>query len=258
MSRYFAIFTLFYVTSMTAQTSFVAHRGASYLAPENTVASTQLAWDLGAYGAECDVMLTKDQKVVVFHDSNGKRLLGTDHVISETNYDVLKELPIKLRESNLGKYEGQTMPLLEELLKTLPYDRLLVIEIKCGPEIIPFLETIIQEHWTKGKIAFIAFGYETIIQTKATFPEVPCYYLSSKIEDINARFDQIAQSKLEGVDLAYKVIDKTLVDRFKQAEKEVWCWTVNTLDIVEKMKAAGVECITTDRPAWLKDQLSQR
>ena len=56
--------------------TFVAHRGASYLAPENTLASIQLAWDLGADAAECDVMLSSDHRVLLFHDQNTKKLCG--------------------------------------------------------------------------------------------------------------------------------------------------------------------------------------
>ena len=55
---------------------FVGHRGASYLAPENTLASIKLAWELGADAAECDVMLSSDNRVVVFHDKNTKKLTG--------------------------------------------------------------------------------------------------------------------------------------------------------------------------------------
>ena len=46
----------------------IAHRGASNLAPENTLASFRLAKELGADGIECDVQLTKDHKLVIAHD----------------------------------------------------------------------------------------------------------------------------------------------------------------------------------------------
>ena len=61
---------------------YVGHRGASYLAPENTLASIKLAWELGAEGAECDVMLTSDQRVVLFHDKNIKKLTGESFTVS--------------------------------------------------------------------------------------------------------------------------------------------------------------------------------
>ena len=70
---------LFLPLLLHAQLSYVAHRGASFLAPENTCASINLAWKLGVKAAECDVMITKDSQVVVFHDKNTARLLGKNY-----------------------------------------------------------------------------------------------------------------------------------------------------------------------------------
>lgn len=234
---------------------FIGHRGASYLAPENTLASLRLAWELEAEAAECDVMLTSDKEVVVFHDKNTKKLTGEDHEISETPWVVLNKLAIQLRETNLPEYEGETIPRLADVLETLPDDRMLVIEIKTGPEILPFLKEIIGQHWKSGKISFIAFDFETIQGAKILFPDFPCYYLSSFRADVNKRMDALVESGLDGVDLRYPIIDKALMERCKDAGLEVWCWTVNDAEIARKMKTLGVTAVTTDRPRWLKEQL---
>lgn len=234
-------------------TVFVGHRGASYLAPENTLASIQLAWELGAMAAECDIMLTADHQVIVFHDKKGQRLTGTDFVVKEVNFSEIKDLPIAMKESNLPKYNGETIPLLESVLATIPEDRTLVIEIKTGPEILPYMKDVISKHWQSGKIAFIAFDFETILATKELYPDVPCYYLSSFRQDINKKFDKIVESKLDGVNLRYKIIDADLVAKFNAVEKDVWCWTVNNPEDARKMIKAGVSAITTDRPKWLNE-----
>ena len=234
---------------------YVAHRGASYLAPENTLASINLAWELGADAAECDVMLTSDGQVVLFHDKNTRKLTGESHVLSETPWSVLQNLEIKLRDSNLPEYAGETIPLLAKVLPTIPEDRMLVIEIKTGPEILPFLKKVIAGHWQSGKISFIAFDFETIRQCKALFPEVPAYYLSAFGTDVNKRFDAIVESKLDGVDLRHPVIDEAMMQKCHEAGLDVWCWTVNDPKTALKIKDLGVSAITTDRPAWLKEQL---
>ena len=46
----------------------IAHRGASHLAPENTLTAFRLAKTLGADGFECDVQITRDRHLVVAHD----------------------------------------------------------------------------------------------------------------------------------------------------------------------------------------------
>lgn len=251
------IINLLMPRSSHCQIEFIAHRGASYLAPENTLASINLAWELDSDGAECDIMLSKDKQIVVFHDAKMDRLLGKSGAISEYNYSEFKDLPIKLRNTNLPEYEGQHVPLLRDLLATVPEDKTLVIEIKCGKEIIPHLIEEIEQFWKKGQIAFIAFDYETILETKKNFPRVPCYYLSSDREDLESRFESLINSKLDGVDLNHKIIDKSLVERFANHHKAVWCWTVNLPADASRMKAIGVKSITTDRPAWLREELEK-
>jgi glycerophosphoryl diester phosphodiesterase len=235
---------------------YVAHRGASYLAPENTLAAIVLAWELGADGAECDVMLTADQKVVLFHDNNTKNLCGENYTIKETSWEQLKPLVVIPRETNRPEYSHETIPLLADVLGTIPEDRMLVIEIKTGPEILPHLQKVVSEHWKKGHISFIAFDFETITQAKLVFPEVPCYYLSMFKPDLLKHFDAAVESGLDGVDLRHNIIDEDLVERCHASELDVWCWTVNDPETARKMKQLGVSAVTTDRPAWLKEQLN--
>jgi len=237
---------------------YVGHRGASYLAPENTLASIKLAWELGAEGAECDVMLTSDNKVVLFHDKNAKKLTGANLIIKESTWEQLKPLEVIPRETNLPEYTNETIPLLEDVLAAIPGDRMLVIEIKTGPEILPYLQKVISEHWKSGKISFIAFDFETIKQAKALYPELPCYYLSSFKSDLNKHFDAILESKLDGVDLRHPMIDKDLMEKCHASALDVWCWTVNDPDTAKTMKELGVSAITTDRPAWLKNSLKSK
>ncbi len=234
---------------------FVGHRGASYLAPENTLASIGLAWKVGADAAECDVMLTSDFKVVLCHDNNTKNLTGESYIVSETTWEQLSKLTIKPKETNLPEYDNEPIPLLEEILTTIPEDRMLVIEIKTGPEILPYLQKVIDEQWRSGKISFIAFNFETITAAKALYPEVPCYYLSSLKNDFNKYFDLAVDRGLDGMDLRHTIITPSLMEKCKSVGLDVWCWTVNDPDIAQKMKELGVTAVTTDRPAWLKENL---
>jgi glycerophosphoryl diester phosphodiesterase len=235
---------------------YVAHRGASYLAPENTLASIQLAWELEADAAECDVMLSSDNKVLLFHDKNTKKLCGQSHVVSETPWEILDNLEVKLRNSNLPEYKGETIPLLSEVLPTIPENRMLVIEIKTGPEILPYLKEVVEPYQNSGKISFIAFDFETIAGAKALFPQVPAYYLSSFQANINRNFEAILSNKLDGVDLRHSIINNSLMQKCTDAGLEVWCWTVNDPETALKMKDLGVTAITTDRPRWLKEQIA--
>ena len=65
----FGLFCLFIVSmsGCSKPVEIIAHRGASYLAPENTMASVMLGWEKNA-DVEVDVYLTKDKKIVAIHD----------------------------------------------------------------------------------------------------------------------------------------------------------------------------------------------
>ncbi|MEZ5070075.1 MAG: glycerophosphodiester phosphodiesterase family protein [Bacteroidales bacterium] len=246
--------------SLAAQTrdpgfSFVGHRGASYLAPENTLASMKLAWELGADGAECDIMLSSDKQVLLFHDANTKKLTGEDHVVADTPWPVLKDLPVILRETNRDTYTGETIPLLSDVLDALPEDRLLVIEIKTGPEILPFLQEVLEQHWTRGRITFIAFDLETILAAKSLYPDIPAYHLSMFGADVKKNLRTLREHGIDGVDLRHGIIDGKMMARCREAGMDVWCWTVNDVETARQMKALGVSAVTTDRPAWLKENL---
>lgn len=90
-----------------------AHRGLHTndgRVPENSLAAFQAAAQAG-YGVELDIQLTADKKIVVFHDSNLKRMCGVDKRIDEMTYAALSEL--YLLDSD------QHIPLLSEVLEVL-------------------------------------------------------------------------------------------------------------------------------------------
>jgi glycerophosphoryl diester phosphodiesterase len=237
---------------------FLAHRGASYQAPENTLASITLAWELGAYGAECDVMLTADKKVILSHDQNLKRLTGQNLLVRENSWEDLSSLVIRLSETNLPEYANEPIPLLGDVLATIPDDRMLVIEIKTGPEILSYLKKVVDDHWKSGMIAFIAFDFETIRLTKSIYPDVPCYYLSMFRGKAMKRIDRAADCSLDGLDLRYGIINRKLVEKCGRAGLDLWCWTVNDPETAIRMQDLGVKVVTTDRPDWLKERVSEQ
>lgn len=244
--------------SLKGQSFIAGHRGASYLAPENTKASLELAWELGAVSTECDILMTSDKQIIVFHDKNGKRLLGKDIDIEKVAYQDIKETPILLpKKTNDKKYEGQTIPLLADILPLIPAKKELIIEIKTGPEIIPYLADVVKRFHKQGRIAMIAFDIETILLAKKTFPDVPCYFLAANREDLNKSLHRVIKHKLEGVDLNQQIIDQPLVEDLNKQGLDVWCWTVNLPQRAKSLINMGVSCITTDRPAWLAKQLNQ-
>ena len=69
-----------------------AHRGSSFDHPENTRAAFMAAIADGADGFECDLRLTKDNQVIIWHDSNMLRMANHKAVVAHTEYPELKEI----------------------------------------------------------------------------------------------------------------------------------------------------------------------
>ncbi|MCH7827462.1 MAG: hypothetical protein IIC75_05760 [Bacteroidetes bacterium] len=72
----------------------IAHRGESYDAPENTLASVNLAWERGADAVEVDIRMTKDKNIVVIHDRTTKRTGGKNYKIKDSSYDELNNVNV--------------------------------------------------------------------------------------------------------------------------------------------------------------------
>lgn len=107
---------------MEALRTSYAHRGLwNEHVPENSMAAFARAVQKG-YGIELDVQLSKDKKVVVFHDESLKRMCGVDRTVGELTVAELKSL--RLKDSD------QTIPLLAEVLAMVGGRVPLMIEVK--------------------------------------------------------------------------------------------------------------------------------
>ncbi len=98
----------------------VAHRGASYDAPENTLAAFRLAWDQDADAIEGDFYVTKDQQIACIHDKTTKRVAPQQPELSIAN-STLKELQkLDVGSWKHPQYTAERIPTLKEVLATVP------------------------------------------------------------------------------------------------------------------------------------------
>jgi glycerophosphoryl diester phosphodiesterase len=251
---FIGLIVLFIFGISSGQMEFIAHRGASAAAPENTLASVKLAWKVGADAAEVDIHLSDDKKVVVMHDYNTKRTSGQDHIIKETSSVVLRKLDVGSFKDI--KYRNEKVPFLKEIIKTIPHGKKLVVEIKCKSEVLPFLEEIVNKSRKKEQLVFIAFDWNTIVETKKMFPENKCYWLSSNRKDVLSKLIGFSESGLDGLNLNYSVIDETIVTLAGKSGIEVLAWTVDDPVEAKRLIKLGITRITTNKPDWLKSNIA--
>ncbi len=231
----------------------IAHRGASFLAPENTVAAAVLAWELGADAVEVDIHLSHDNKIIVSHDANTKRITGKDYLIEDTGSEILRKLDAGYLKDE--KYKGEKIPFLEEVINTVPAGKELVIEIKCGQEVLPYLKETLNQHGKDKRFVFISFDLPTISETKKMFPGNSCYWLCGDRSLPDKNINLVKSAGLEGLSLNYSIIDKQIAARAKALGLELFSWTVDDAEEAKRLIAIGVKGITTNKPGWLTEQI---
>jgi glycerophosphoryl diester phosphodiesterase len=243
----------------------IAHRGESFLAPENSLSAINLAWKQGAHAVEVDVHLTLDKQIVVIHDNHTGRVGNRKLIIKKTKLSELKHVDIGVKKA--PEFSGQKIPTLSELLETVPLAGKLIIEVKCGKEIIePLMQLIKSTKLQYHQIEFISFNLELIATIKKHLPHFKAlwlldldYYLphwllrTKPLKIIN----KIEANSLNGANVwAGKIIDKSFVLAFKEKGLLLYTWTVNDPKFARELLNIGVDAITTDRAQWLNKQIT--
>lgn len=244
----------------------IAHRGASFEAPENTLAAIHRAWVQGARAVECDIHLTADKRVVVIHDADTLQLSGVRKIISQTTLSDLKKLDVGAYKGS--EFKNERIPELKEVLHSLPADGKLLIEIKCGSEVLPFLKTSLSESGlAKGQVEIIAFNRKTLAFSKQLMPERQHfwllnldYYWSFSWRFISRRrLIRLSQNHgFSGVNVwAGKALNHKFIRSFHQAGLKVYCWTVNDAVQANKIYHNGIDGLTTDRYQYMLNELTK-
>jgi glycerophosphoryl diester phosphodiesterase len=248
----------------TRAVDIIAHRGASHDAPENTLAAFKLGLKQRADGVELDIWLTKDGKIVVCHDADTKRTTGIAAKIAESNLADLRVLDAGSWKA--PQWKGEKLPTLDEALALIPEGKRLVIEIKCGVEVLPELERVLKASGKPAsQLVIISFSYPVCTDAKKLFPKIPVLFLSSFKQDKATSAwtptpdSLIAKAKaanLDGLNLSFRgPLDAAFVKQTHAAGLKFYVWTVNDAEVARKLLAAGADGITTDRPEWLREQL---
>ncbi len=245
----------------------VAHRGASHLAPENTLAAFRLAWELDADLIEGDFYLTSDGVIVAHHDDTTKRTANVDRLVQDQTLQELTSLDVGSWKDR--KWAGEKIPTLIQVFDTVPPRGKILIEIKSDTRIVePLVDFLRDSPLVQEQMIIICFDADLIAQIKRRIPEVRAYWLSDFKERGLGRWeptvDQIIETArrigADGVDLNanLNVIDAKFIAKIRWAGLELHVWTVNDPVKAKRLMKLGVDSITTDRPGWLRSQLQRR
>ena len=255
----------FIISNLAYGQKITAHRGASFDAPENTMPAFKLAWQKNADFIEGDFFLTKDNKVVCIHDSKTDKLADKKLNVENSNWDQLKTLDVGSRKGK--SFRGTRIPLLDDILKTIPQGKGIFIEIKSKKlAIVKHIKALIEQTELKNhQIHFISFHQSIIRECKALMPDVKTQLLLSikeKKGKLNYDVDQLIQLakslKADGLGTSFneKLITAENVRKLQAAGLYWNVWTINDLKRAKMLKAVSIDYITTDRPKFISAALN--
>ena len=161
------------------------------------------------------------------------------------------------------KYSGEKLPLVDEILATIPPGKKLLVEVKCGPEIVPFLKKEFERTKKISQVFVISFNFEVVAASKVQMPNVPALWLiKSKKNPAGiyqphevALIEKIKAKKLDGFGVHYAGVSVEFVTAVKRAGLKLFVWTVDQPDEAKRLKALEIDGLISNRPGWIREQL---
>jgi glycerophosphoryl diester phosphodiesterase len=254
------------LTSNASAPLIIAHRGASYDAPENTLSAFKLAIEQRADGFEADFYLGAGGQILCLHDKDTERVSGKKLLVVEAPFDELRGLDVgKWKDV---KWQGERMPTMEEVLEAVPPGKKIFIELKSSTEIVaPMAKLLESSSLSPNQIVVISFHAEAVAESKKLMPHIKALWLCSfkkkkdkppppTVEEVAATLKRIRADGLNA-EAVPEYVDARFICRLRELGCcEFSVWTVDDPKIAQFYKCLGAWSITTNRPGYLREQLA--
>ncbi len=260
----------------------IAHRGARSLAPENTLAAIEKAWQIGAHGVEVDISVTADGELILFHDdlltrTTDVHLIYPDRTSDPVTSFTLKELrrldagswfvrsdPLgEIANGNVSSAEkmamnGLQIPLLADVLDYVKkkgwYINLELKKLPPPQTDFPVVKRVLElleiSRFPTENLAISSFVFEYLRQIQKTRPDI----------EVNALIGIPGSGVQDWGDFEFTIYnansaytDEKQIKEALQRGCRVNLFTVNDPQQMIRFRRAGVDKLITDYPQILKD-----
>ena len=224
----------------------IGHRGASKIAPENTLKAFQKAIDLKADYVEFDVHQSVEGELIVIHDPNTFRSTGHKGSIKKMTLSEIKEL-------DAG--EGEQIPTLEELI-TLARGKIgLQLEIKASGLARKIVNALKNADLIESTI-ISSFIHKELSEVQQIEPNANLAPLLLGIRK-NKTLQKAVDNNFGYIHPQYKLISKSFIDAAHGKDIKVNAWTVDARDDIEKLIDMGIDGIITNDIELAKEVLNR-
>jgi len=233
----------------------IAHRGASGLTPENTLAAFSKAIEIGVDAVELDVHATKDRRVVVIHDSTLDRTTDAKGKVSElTLAEILK--------ADAGIHFGsdfshERIPTLDESLDLIKNNAITVVEIK-QKDIAEEVVKAIEDTNALDDVLVISFHPSVLCDIRRIHPRIPTGLLigANAAEDSYVQgieyVHKTAEVGASTLSLSHPAVTPELARAVRERGVNLWTWTIDDVDRMREVLDCGLDGITSNYPDRFK------
>ena len=239
--------------SQTGRVLVLAHRGASGLRPENTLAAFRDALEDGADGLELDVRATADGELVVLHDRTVNRTTNGAGSVSKKTVDEVEKL-------DAGSwfqpgFRNEHIPLLSQVLDLAVNGTILDLEIKEKPQNTAFLERfadLVRQRGCTGRVVVTAMNPKVLKRLRSLAPDLRVGPV------VTAPYGKdLFENGYAVLSCSEEVLDEPCLQRAHERGVAVWVWTVNDLSRAARFAELGVDGIITNYPGQVRQVLRE-
>src|ERR1044072_7644524 len=231
----------------------IGHRGASAVAPENTIAAFREALAVGADGIEFDVRLTRDGVPVVIHDSTLRRTGGLPHRVADLTWAEVSKIDVGSWFA--ATFANETVPSLADLFTLFQSnDSTLYLEMKCDSpdEQRPLAEACvraIEAHSLKERVVVECFQLPAIKILKEIDPDIKTVAL---FEPTFTNLSVLSHQRIinhatdvgaAALALHHRLARESLVQKAKAAGLHVAVWTVDDPTWIKRARTIGIDAL---------------
>ena len=238
-------FTL-YSNGVNNNIKTIAHRGYVEKGVENSIEALEAAAKAGVDYVEMDVLMTKDNKFIVMHDYNLKRLAGINKKVQDMTYNELVGLPIS-QSGHTGK-----IPSFEEYVKRAKELNIkLVVELKPhGGEPNNYVDIFIEkvkELDIENNYKYMSLDLKVMEELESKAPQLETGYI------IPFQFGKFSNNNVDFFAIEDFSFSNTLVEQAKSQNKSVYVWTINDPSLITKYLQSPANGIITDEPVQVRE-----
>jgi len=231
----------------------IAHRGASGVRPENTMAAVRTALDDQADWVEIDVQETADGEVIVAHDSDFMKVAGLDLKIWNATKKDLTEIDVGSWFD--PTYSKERTPTLREVLLTAKGRGKVIIELKYYGHDVDLearVARIVTETGMAGSSAVMSLKYAGVEKMRDLRPDWRFGVLAARA------IGNLASLQADFLAVNTGQINAWLIQQTHAKGKQIYAWTVDDPLTMSRMISMGVDGLITNEPALARKVMQAR